>query len=219
MSVFRKIRCAFTMGQGVFNNLPQPTGEESPFELFSQWFEAAKDCGIILPESMHVATATPEGRPSGRVVLLKEFDEQGFVFYTNYGSRKASELDMNPLANLTFHWNILQRQIRIEGHVERVSYEQSDRYFQSRGRGSRIGAWASHQSHPIGSRQELAEQVHVFTQQFAGKDVPCPEFWGGYRVIPTVIEFWQGKADRLHDRFVFTRENPTDDWQVTRLCP
>lgn len=219
MSLFSKLRCAFTLGQGVLVTLPEPTGSEAPFELFEQWFNAAKQCGIVLPESMLVATSTPLGRPSARVVLLKEFNEQGFVFYTNYGSRKAAELDSNPFASLTFHWNILQRQVRIEGKIERVSYEQSNAYFQSRGRGSRIGAWASHQSHPIDNRTQLEQQVQHIEKEFHNKDIPCPEFWGGYRLIPETIEFWQGKADRLHDRFVYHRETSNSDWHVSRLSP
>ncbi|MFM2478960.1 pyridoxamine 5'-phosphate oxidase [Celerinatantimonas sp. MCCC 1A17872] len=219
MSLFSKLRCALTLGQGVLVSLPEPTGDEPPFKLFDQWFDAAKKCGIVLPESMLVSTATKEAIPSARVVLLKEVDEQGFVFYTNYGSRKAGELDANPHASLTFHWNILQRQVRIEGRVERVSYEQSNAYFQSRGRGSRIGAWASHQSHPIDSRKSLEQQVQHFQEHFKDKEVPCPEFWGGYRVVPLVIEFWQGKADRLHDRYVYSRTDEHDNWHVTRLSP
>ncbi|MFM2482505.1 pyridoxamine 5'-phosphate oxidase [Celerinatantimonas sp. YJH-8] len=219
MSLFSKLRCALTLGQGVLVNLPEPKGDEPPFQLFAQWFEAAKQCGIVLPESMLVASCTPEGRPSARVVLLKEFDESGFVFYTNYGSRKAAELDANPWASLTFHWNILQRQVRIEGRVERVSYEQSNAYFQSRGRGSRIGAWASHQSHPIANRSKLEAQVKEFTQKFEGQEIPCPEFWGGYRVIPHTIEFWQGKADRLHDRYVYHRNESDSSWQIDRISP
>lgn len=219
MSLFSKLRCALTLGQGVLVDLPQPKGDEPPFKLFGQWFDAAKQCGIVLPESMLVATATPEGRPSARVVLLKEFDEAGFVFYTNYTSRKARELEANPWASLTFHWNILQRQVRIEGMVERVSYEQSNAYFQSRGRGSRIGAWASHQSQTIADRQILEQQVKEMTDRFEGQEVPCPEFWGGYRIVPHTIEFWQGKADRLHDRYVYHRETADDEWQVRRVSP
>lgn len=217
MSLLNKIRCAFTLGQGVLVNLPAPSGDEPPYQLFEQWFEAAKNCGIILPESMALSSVTAAGRPSCRVVLLKSYDERGFVFYTNYGSRKASELDANPFASLNFHWNILQRQVRIEGKVERVSPAESKAYFDSRGRGSRIGAWASHQSQVIPDRQYLLDRVAKFEKKFAGGEVPYPEFWGGYRLVPETIEFWQGKADRLHDRFVY--QNNEGNWEVERLSP
>jgi pyridoxamine 5'-phosphate oxidase len=219
MSLLTKLRCALTLGQGVLVDLPVPSGKEPPYQLFGEWFNVAKQCGIILPESMALSSVTAQGRPSCRIVLLKEFDEQGFVFYTNYGSRKAKELDETQFASLTFHWNILQRQVRIEGRVEKVSQAESKAYFDSRGRGSRIGAWASHQSQPIQSRQDLENNVRYFEEKFAGGEVPYPEFWGGYRLVPETIEFWQGKADRLHDRFVYRLSGEEPTWDVERLSP
>ncbi|WP_432467516.1 pyridoxamine 5'-phosphate oxidase [Agarivorans sp. Z349TD_8] len=217
MSFISKLRCALTLGQGVLVSLPEPTGKEDPIELFGEWFKQAKKSGIVLPESMTVSSVGADGRPSARVVLLKEFDAEGFVFYTNYSSRKGQELELHPLACLTFHWNILQRQVRIEGRVERVSQQQSEHYFHSRGRGSQIGAWASHQSQVIANRSILEKQVSNCKQEFADKEVPLPEFWGGYRVIPDTIEFWQGKADRLHDRFRYSCD--AKGWKADRLSP
>lgn len=217
MSLLNKIRCAFTLGQGVLIDLPDLDPSIDPFKQFDLWFKSAKDCGIVLPESMTVSTVDKNGHPSCRVVLLKELNEEGFVFFTNYGSRKSQELDNNTHVALTFHWNILQRQVRIQGSVEKLSTEASNEYFQSRMRGSRIGAWASKQSSKLQSREELEEQVKHFKDKFSGQEVPLPEFWGGYLVRPTSIEFWQGKADRLHDRFNYTKDG--DSWHVDRLAP
>ncbi|RKF18636.1 pyridoxamine 5'-phosphate oxidase [Alginatibacterium sediminis] len=221
MSIFQKIRCAITLGQGVLLELPEPTGQEDPFELFDTWLEAAKDSGIILPESMNISSVSSQGRPSSRMVLLKDFDTHGFVFFTNYQSRKAQDLEQNGFASLNFHWNILQRQVRIEGRVERVSVEESKAYFDSRAKGSRIGAWASHQSKVLANREELEAQFKYYQDKFAqvGNEIPYPEFWGGYRIVPDSIEFWQGKASRLHDRFRYHREQPQTAWQVERLSP
>jgi pyridoxamine 5'-phosphate oxidase len=151
------------------------------------------------------------------MVLLKGVDERGFVFYTNYGSRKAEELEANPNAAVCFHWAVLERQVRVEGRVERVSEEESFRYFSSRGRGSRLGAWASKQSRPLPARSELEELVRAFDEKYPGDDVPLPPFWGGYLLRPERIEFWQGKADRLHDRLAFRRAG--DGWETQRLYP
>lgn len=217
MSLLNKIRCAFTLGQGVLINLPDLDPSMSPFEQFQLWFKSAQDCGIVLPESMTLSTVDADGRPSCRVVLLKELNEEGFVFFTNYESKKSQELDHNSHVALTFHWNILQRQVRIQGVVEKISESDSNAYFQSRARGSRIGAWASKQSSVIDSRKDLEKQVKFFTDKFSNQEVPLPEFWGGYLVKPTSIEFWQGKADRLHDRFNYVKEG--EDWRVDRLSP
>jgi pyridoxamine 5'-phosphate oxidase len=217
MSFLNKIRCAFTLGQGLLieNRALQTT--EDPIAFFEAWLKEAEDSGIILPESMSVSSCTPEGRPSSRMVLLKQVDDNGFVFFTNYNSRKAQELEANPFAALLFHWNMLQRQVRIEGRIERISEQESADYFHSRGRGSQIGAWASHQSDVLDNRETLVERVKMFEQKFKGQEIPLPEFWGGYRVVPDRIEFWQGKADRLHDRFIY---QPQDGcWEITRLNP
>ena len=217
MSLLNKIRCAFTLGQGVLVDLPDLDPSIDPFEQFQNWFKSAQDCGIVLPESMTVSTVDDNGYPSCRVVLLKELTKEGFVFFTNYDSRKGQELANNPHIALTFHWNILQRQVRIQGVVEKISAEDSNAYFQSRGRGSRIGAWASPQSSVISSRQVLEQKVKQFTDKFADSEVPLPEFWGGYIVKPSSIEFWQGKADRLHDRFSYVKDG--ENWSVDRLAP
>ncbi|WP_413699308.1 pyridoxamine 5'-phosphate oxidase [Psychromonas sp. KJ10-10] len=217
MSFLNKIRCAFTLGQGLLieNRALQTT--DDPIAFFKAWLREAENSGIILPESMSVSSCTLEGRPSSRMVLLKEVDQKGFVFFTNYNSRKAKELEANPFATLLFHWNMLQRQVRIEGRIERISEQESADYFHSRGRGSQIGAWASHQSDELDSRETLVERVKMFEQKFKGQEIPLPEFWGGYRVVPDRIEFWQGKADRLHDRFIYQPEQQS--WKITRLNP
>ncbi|TEW55976.1 pyridoxamine 5'-phosphate oxidase [Psychromonas sp. RZ22] len=217
MSLLSKLRCAFTLGQGVLIENKALTTTDDPISFFDNWLKEAEKSGIILPESMSVSTSTTEGRPSSRMVLLKEFNQQGFVFFTNYGSRKAAELQANPFAALLFHWNMLQRQVRIEGRIERISQQESEAYFHSRGRGSQIGAWASKQSHILNDRKDLVDSVKYYEEKFAGKTIPLPDFWGGYRVIPDSIEFWQGKADRLHDRFVYTKQ--PNEWKITRLNP
>ncbi|WP_298941331.1 pyridoxamine 5'-phosphate oxidase [uncultured Psychromonas sp.] len=217
MSLLSKLRCAFTLGQGVLIENKALTTTSDPIQFFDTWLKEAESTGVVLPESMSVSTCTAEGRPSSRMVLLKEVDQNGFVFFTNYGSRKAGELEENPFAALLFHWNILQRQVRIEGRIERISHEESEAYFHSRGRGSQIGAWASKQSQVLDERQSLVDSVKFYEEKLTGKVVPLPEFWGGYRVIPEKIEFWQGKADRLHDRFVYTKQGA--EWAITRLNP
>jgi pyridoxamine 5'-phosphate oxidase len=217
MSFLSKVRCALTLGQGLFieNRALQKTND--PIAFFKSWLKEAEKSGIILPESMSVSSCTSEGRPSSRMVLLKEVDEKGFVFFTNYNSRKANELEANPFAALLFHWNMLQRQVRIEGRIERISEQESADYFHSRGRGSQIGAWASHQSELLEDRSILVERVKMFEEKFKDQQIPLPEFWGGYRVIPERIEFWQGKADRLHDRFIYQPNQ--GNWDITRLNP
>ncbi|RBW47893.1 pyridoxamine 5'-phosphate oxidase [Psychromonas sp. B3M02] len=217
MSLLSKLRCAFTLGQGVLIENKALTTTNDPIQFFNDWLKEAESTGVVLPESMSVSTCSPQGRPSSRMVLLKEVDQQGFVFFTNYGSRKAGELDANPFAALLFHWNILQRQVRIEGRIERVSHAESEAYFHSRGRGSQIGAWASKQSQVLDERQTLVDSVKYYEDKFSGQTVPLPDFWGGYRVIPEKIEFWQGKADRLHDRFTYTKSG--QEWVINRLNP
>ena len=188
-----------------------------PIELFEAWFDHAGSNGIAMPEAVALATATPDGRPSVRMVLLKGVDAGGFVFFTNYGSRKAAELDANPRAALCFHWTELERQVRVNGSVTRISPAESDSYFQSRPRGSRLGAWASKQSTPLAAREELEARVREVEERFGDGHVPLPPFWGGYRLEPDTIEFWQGHEDRLHDRLVYHRAGSS--WRTERLYP
>jgi pyridoxamine 5'-phosphate oxidase len=188
-----------------------------PIRFFGRWFDEAAESGAPLPEAMTLATATPAGRPSARMVLLKGFGPQGFVFFTNFESRKAEDLAGNPHAALTFHWPALERQVRIEGVVARTADSEADDYFSTRPRGSRIGAWASPQSRVIDSRDELQSEVARRTKEFGREEIPRPPFWGGFRVAPDRIEFWQGRRDRLHDRLVYVRTS--GGWDVRRLAP
>ncbi len=217
MSIKSTIKSVVTLGQGVTRGLPEATDDRDPIELFGEWFEQAKESGILLPESASLATANRDGAPSSRMVLLKSFAADGFVFYTNYGSRKAREMDENPRASLLLHWVILERQIRVEGSVERISAEASAAYFRTRARGSQIGAWVSRQSEELEDRAELKRRAEEIERRFKGQDVPFPPFWGGYRLIPESIEFWQGRLNRLHDRLLFTREDGS--WSVRRVYP
>lgn len=217
MSFKSMLRALLTFRRGVFTGLNEDTVGSDPFRLFDEWYREAREAGLYLPEAMTLATSTPEGAPSARLVLLKGQDERGFVFFANYESRKAVELEANPRAALAIHWPFIQRQVRIEGLAEKTSEEESFAYFRTRPRGSRIGAWASPQSAVIEDRSELEERVAEFQARYRGADVPLPPYWGGYRLRPERIEFWQGRADRLHDRFLFTREG--DGWTVERLAP
>lgn len=189
----------------------------SPFVQFRLWFEEAKSANILEPNAMTLATTSADGTPEARIVLLKEMDERGFVFYTNYESTKAQSIAANPSVALLFFWGELERQVRITGKVEKVSREESDAYFQMRPRESRIGAWASKQSSILESREKLEERFAQLTEEFEGKDIPLPPFWGGYRVIPETLEFWQGRIGRLHDRVVYQRSDTV--WSVVRLSP
>ena len=188
-----------------------------PIEQFRRWFDAALDAGLHEPNAMTVATATRDGSPSARVVLLKGFDSRGFVFYTNYEGRKGRELEENPRAALLFYWGELERQVRIEGTVSRVSEEESDAYYASRPRGSRLGAWASQQSRTVEGRGFLEDRIGDLEAEYEGREVPRPPFWGGYRVWPEVVEFWQGRENRLHDRIVYRRQG--GGWGIERLQP
>ncbi|MFO0760901.1 MAG: pyridoxamine 5'-phosphate oxidase [Byssovorax sp.] len=197
------------------SHLDQPANTD-PFTRFREAFARARETEAHDPTAMTLATADAEGRPSARVVLLKEIDDRGLVFYTNRESRKARELEENPRAALVVHWASRVEQVRVEGRVERVSDEESDAYFATRPRGSQIGAWASRQSFPLASRDDLAREVALTEARFPGV-VPRPPFWGGYRVVPSRFEFWYGREDRLHDRIVYTRVD--DGWAVERLYP
>ncbi|MBN8532303.1 MAG: pyridoxamine 5'-phosphate oxidase [Alphaproteobacteria bacterium] len=188
-----------------------------PFSLFAQWFEEARYSSMREPNAMTVATATKSGIPSARVVLLKHADENGFVFYTNLGSRKGQELQDNPRAALCFHWMPLGKQVRVDGAVEQVSTDEADAYFQSRPRKSRIGAWASKQSQELKTRMELEQRVLETTAKFGFGNIPRPPYWSGFRVIPEKIEFWQEAPFRLHNRILYTREN--GGWKISRLFP
>ncbi len=198
--------------------LDEADAAPSPFRQFAAWFTDAQAANISDPNAMTVATATPDGRPSARIVLLKEYDERGFVFYTNYESRKGHELTENPVAALVFFWPALERQIRVTGAVALVSRDETDRYFRSRPRGSRLGAWASRQSAVIAGRAEVEDRLHSLDQQYPGDDIPTPPHWGGYRVAPDAVEFWQGRPSRLHDRLRYTRQ-PDGSWRIDRLAP
>ncbi len=217
MSLQAKIRAILNLGQGVTRGLPELKAEADPIALFGRWFKDADKAGIFLPNAMSVATCGQDGKPSARMLLLKDFDARGFVFFTNYGSRKAKELLANPRVAMVFYWPILERQVRVEGPVARISEQESYAYFKTRPRGSRIGAWASEQSSLLQSRAVLEQRVRDYAKKFGDGDVPLPPFWGGYRVKPQHIEFWQGRLDRLHDRLCYTRED--DGWRMTRLYP
>jgi pyridoxamine 5'-phosphate oxidase len=191
--------------------------DPDPIVQFGGWLRDALQSGIVLPNTMVLATATSQGRPSARMVLLKGFDERGFTFYTNYESRKGRELAANPQGALVFYWAELERQVRVAGSVERVARAESQEYFESRPLGSRLGAWASRQSEVIDGRRQLEEKLRALTLEYADENVPLPPYWGGYRLAPDEIEFWQGRENRLHDRFLYRRSG--NGWTVDRLSP
>lgn len=190
----------------------------SPVEQFERWMEQAVEADIPDPTAMVLASAAPDGQPSQRIVLLKDLDEDGFVFYTNYGSRKAHELEANPKVSLHFPWHVLERQVDVCGKVERLSREDAAHYFSRRPRESQLSAWASRQSRAIESRDALMAHYREVEQRFEGGEVPLPDFWGGFRVRPHQVEFWQGGAYRLHDRFEYNLQ-PDGNWTIDRLEP
>ena len=188
-----------------------------PLALFRAWFGEAEDAGVEVPEAMALATADAEGAPSARMVLLKGADDDGFVFYTGYVSRKARELGENPRAALVFYWRPLGKQVRVEGRVERVSETESAAYFATRPRGSQLAAWASRQSRPLESREELERRYAELEREYDGREVPLPPHWGGFRLRPDVVEFWEHRDNRLHDRVRYTRAR--EGWKVELLSP
>lgn len=198
-------------------SLDESTVPLEPFSLFETWFSQAVNAQIKDPNTMILATSSKESIPNIRAVLLKIFDEKGFIFFTNYNSTKAKEIEHNPHVALEFIWLDLERQVRVIGKCEKISTAESMSYFMKRSRGSQIGAWVSDQSAVISSRKMLQMQIEKMKEKFAKGSVPLPDFWGGYRVIPTQIEFWQGRESRLHDRILYTQEQ--DGWKIERLAP
>ena len=199
--------------------LDEANCDSNPIEQFRRWMTDARTAELIEPNAMTLSTATPDARPSARIVLLKELTSEEFIFYTNYTSRKGREMEINPFVSLTFYWAELERQARVEGRVCRVSRDKSEAYFRGRPKGSRLGALASHQSTPLPSRAPLEQTLAELQVKYRDSDdVPTPEWWGGYAVRPETLEFWQGRPNRLHDRLVYSRTGETG-WVVGRLSP
>jgi pyridoxamine 5'-phosphate oxidase len=197
--------------------LDEKTIDRDPIKQFQLWFNDAVEAKLPLPEAMTLATATPDGKPSARMVLLKQVDQDGFVFFTNYHIAKEEQLDANPYAALAFYWSRLDRQVRVEGSVVKTSAQESRDYFRTRPRESQIGAWASAQSQAISSRDLLEQRAQELEDLYLNREVDCPEHWGGYRLTPERIEFWKSRIGRLHDRILYVRNN--DRWTITRLAP
>jgi len=192
--------------------------QDDPFQQFEIWFQQACNAELLEPNAMTLATVSDRGQPFMRTVLLKYFDNSGFVFFTNYESRKADQIEANPRVSILFTWLPLQRQVHITGTAEKVTTEESWQYFTSRPRGSQLGAWTSQQSSIISSRQLLLMQFEKIKQKFLDGEIPLPDFWGGYRIVPDSFEFWQGCTNRLHDRFLYTLQEDKS-WQIHRLAP
>lgn len=190
---------------------------QSPFDQLRSWLDLAVKDKVIEPTAMSLATCSKEGRPSARIVLLRHLDERGLVFFTNYNSRKAKQMTQNPFASVIFWWGQLEKQILIEGTIEKVSEDESNGYFAARPRKSQLGAWASQQDAPLDNREQLELSFQKFEKEFEGKEIPRPPFWGGFRLIPERFEFWQGRPSRLHDRFEYVKDK--DCWKMGRLSP
>ncbi|MEA3640682.1 MAG: pyridoxamine 5'-phosphate oxidase [Lamprobacter sp.] len=205
--------------QAMERGLDREDLDADPMLQFQRWYQETLSTQLPEPNAMSLATVAKNGQPSLRTVLLKLYDAEGFVFFTNYQSAKAQQIDLNHQVALLFPWVALARQVSILGSAERIPTSESLRYFLTRGRGSRIGAWASPQSQVISSRSLLEQKVARIKQRFNDGEIPLPDFWGGYRVVPTSIEFWQGRDSRLHDRFRYQREAPGTSWQIERLAP
>lgn len=211
-AVFNRLRREYT-----HRGLDEATAKPDPLAQFTAWLYEAVDARIVEPNAMVLATADARGRPDARTVLLKDFDERGFVFFTNYQSRKGQELTANPQASLLFVWKELERQVRVDGPVLRVTREESETYFRSRPYEARLGAWASPQSQRVPGRETLETSFAALREKYASQDVPLPPFWGGYRVQPREWEFWQGRPNRLHDRLLYTKS--AQGWTIQRLAP
>lgn len=217
MNIIENTHNANLMKKITTSELSENTVNKNPFIQFSEWYEDVINLEISFYNAMVIATANKEAIPSVRIVFLKSYDEKGFVFYTNYESKKAKDLIENPIASLLFHWKELERQIRIVGNVEKTSKEESENYFHSRPRDSQIGAWASKQSSIIDDRIHLENEFIKYKNQFENKEVSLPPFWGGFRVVPFYFEFWKGRENRLHDRIAYQKEN--NNWKIFRLAP
>ena len=219
MNILSKIRLFFFQAKhSALTGLNEKSIASDPFIQFGIWYREAHGMNIPFPEAMTLSTVSADWKPSARVVLLRGYDEKGFIFYTNYSSRKGREISQNKNASLNFFWRELNRQVRIEGELEKVPVELSDKYFSGRPRGSQIGAWASDQSSVIESRDFLVMKEKKFKNEFKEKDIPRPSHWGGYRLKPQKIEFWQARLNRLHDRILYTLKED-GNWEMQRLAP
>ena len=192
--------------------------ESDPIKQFKIWFDESIAANLPMPEAMSLATVTPDGRPTARIVLLKQVDADGFVFFTNYQSSKAKQLEINPYAALVFYWTQLDRQVRVEGKVTKTSAEESAAYFKTRPRESQIGAWASPQSEVVSAREVLEQRAHELSEQYCDREIDCPAHWGGFRLAPDRIEFWKSRVGRLHDRILYELQ-PDGTWTIKRLAP
>lgn len=192
--------------------------ELQPIKQLGRWWQDALDAKVLAIDAVHLATVDEHCRPDGRIVLLKEFDEKGLVFFTNYESQKACQLTKNPSASMTLFWPLIERQVRVRGQVQRCLAKESQAYFDTRPRGAQLSAWASRQSKPVASREELEQSYETVEKRFLGQNIPCPTHWGGYRLQPSYFEFWQGRANRLHDRFCY-RLLADRQWHIERLMP